>query len=238
MKSQELNKYIVKLVDLGLINYKAALEIQEDFFNQSTLIKLNNKNNFQAVKPSNTLILCEHSNVYTLGRSGSESNLLLNQMELQTKSIEFYNNNRGGDITYHGPGQVVGYPILDLEQFHSDIKVYMHNLEELVIRTIAEYGIVGDRIEGSTGVWLDVNTRNARKICAFGVKTSRWITMHGWALNVNTDLNYFNYIVPCGIADKGVTSLEKELGEKIELQEVKDKLIKNFEVVFNCQVSK
>jgi lipoyl(octanoyl) transferase len=161
---------------------------------------------------------------------------LLTPNELEEKSIAFYHNNRGGDITYHGPGQMVGYPILDLEQFVPDIKRYMFLLEEVIIKTIAEYGILGDRIEGSTGVWLDVETRYERKICAFGVKTSRWITMHGWGLNVNTDLSYFNHIVPCGIANKGVTSLEKELGRKINLEEVKEKLIRNFGLVFNAQM--
>lgn len=226
----------INVRDLGLINYGDALEIQEEYFNKSTAIKLKNSTENANLIPSNVLLFCEHPHVYTLGKSGSKDHLLLNKDELFSKSIEFYNNNRGGDITYHGPGQVVGYPIIDLEQFNPDIKQYMRNLEEVVILTIAEYGIEGDRIEGSTGVWLDVGKKSARKICAFGVKTSRWITMHGWALNVNTDLNYFNYIVPCGIADKGVTSLQKELGKTIDQALVKEKLMRNFGLVFNAEM--
>lgn len=226
----------INVRDLGLINYGDALEIQEEYFNKNTAIKLKNSTENANLSPSNVLLFCEHPHVYTLGKSGSKDHLLLNKDELFSKSIEFYNNNRGGDITYHGPGQVVGYPIIDLEQFNPDIKQYMRNLEEVVILTIAEYGIEGDRIEGSTGVWLDVGKKSARKICAFGVKTSRWITMHGWALNVNTDLNYFNYIVPCGIADKGVTSLQKELGKTIDQALVKEKLMRNFGLVFNAEM--
>jgi lipoyl(octanoyl) transferase len=222
--------------DLDLVNYDDALQIQEQYFNEGTAIKLEQKNIFSAAQPLNYLLLCQHPHVYTLGKSGSEAHLLLTTNELEEKSIAFYHNNRGGDITYHGPGQMVGYPILDLEQFEPDIKRYMFLLEEVIIKTIAEYGIIGDRIEGSTGVWLDVDTRYERKICAFGVKTSRWITMHGWGLNVNTDLSYFNHIVPCGIANKGVTSLEKELGRKLNLEEVKEKLIRNFGLVFNAQM--
>jgi lipoyl(octanoyl) transferase len=222
--------------DLDLVNYEDALQIQEQYFNEGTAIKLEQKNIFSAAQPLNYLFLCEHPHVYTLGKSGSEAHLLLTSNELAEKSIAFFHNNRGGDITYHGPGQIVGYPILDLEQFEPDIKRYMFLLEEVIIKTIAEYGIMGDRIEGSTGVWLDVETRYERKICAFGVKTSRWITMHGWGLNVNTDLSYFNHIVPCGIANKGVTSLENELGRKINLEEVKEKLIRNFGLVFNAQM--
>jgi lipoyl(octanoyl) transferase len=222
--------------DLDLVNYDDALQIQEQYFNEGTAIKLEQKNIFSTAQPLNYLLLCQHPHVYTLGKSGSETHLLLTPNELEEKSIAFYHNNRGGDITYHGPGQMVGYPILDLEQFVPDIKRYMFLLEEVIIKTIAEYGILGDRIEGSTGVWLDVETRYERKICAFGVKTSRWITMHGWGLNVNTDLSYFNHIVPCGIANKGVTSLEKELGRKLNLEEVKEKLIRNFGLVFNAQM--
>jgi lipoyl(octanoyl) transferase len=222
--------------DLDLVNYDDALQIQEQYFNEGTAIKLEQKNIFSAAQPLNYLLLCQHPHVYTLGKSGSEAHLLLSTNELEEKSIAFYHNNRGGDITYHGPGQMVGYPILDLEQFEPDIKRYMFLLEEVIIKTIAEYSIIGDRIEGSTGVWLDVETRYERKICAFGVKTSRWITMHGWGLNVNTDLSYFNHIVPCGIANKGVTSLEKELVRKLDLEEVKEKLIRNFGLVFNAQM--
>ena len=234
----ESDRNLVYLTDLGLVDYKAAWDRQQDIFDHSVAIKLARKTNPSLDPPKNRLFLCEHPHVYTLGKSGSEKNLLLQPNELFTRSIDFYRNNRGGDITYHGPGQIVGYPIIDLDQFSADIKVYMSSLEEIMIRTIAEYGIIGDRIEGATGVWLDVGQPNERKICAFGVKTSRWVTMHGWALNVNTDLSYFNYIVPCGIADKGVTSLQQELGKEINMEEVKGKILKHFEDVFETEIIK
>lgn len=224
--------------DLGLIKYEAAWKIQEKYFDKSVEQKLARKKDLTLDLPKNTLIVCEHPHVYTLGKSGSKENLLLKSNELFEKSIEFYQNNRGGDITYHGPGQIVGYPILDLEQFVPDIKLYMRSLEEVIIRTIKEYGLTGERIEGATGVWLDKGKPLERKICAFGVKTSRWITMHGWALNVNTDLSYFNYIVPCGISDKGVTSMNKELGLDLNMEEVKIVLLEKFEEVFKAKIDK
>ena len=221
--------------DLGLINYKSAWDYQQYFFDEAVDAKLSNLRNKTEINIKNQFFFCEHPHVYTLGKSGSKDHLLLDHQQLSQKSIQFFNNNRGGDITYHGPGQIVGYPILDLEQFKPDIKVYMNNLEEVIIRTIAEYGLTGDRLKGSTGVWLDAEDKfKARKICAFGVKTSRWITMHGFALNVNTNLDYFNFIVPCGIVDKGITSLEKELGRNIDINEVKEKITTHFAVVFNA----
>ena len=228
----------VFLTELGLIDYKTAWDIQQATFDKSVAIKLARKTSDQIEPPKNYLYLCEHPHVYTLGKSGSEDNLLLKADELFSRSIDFYHSNRGGDITYHGLGQIVGYPIIDLDQFSADIKVYMRSLEEVIIRTIAEYGLVGERVEGATGVWLDKGKLNERKICAFGVKTSRWVTMHGWALNVNTDLSYFSYIVPCGIADKGVTSLQKELGHELDINEVKEKILKHFEVVFDTKIIK
>ena len=224
----------VLLTELGLIDYKQAWDLQEEQFQRSVQQKLKLKQGISAELPDNHLLLCEHPAVYTLGKGGSQDNLLLQPEELQARSIQFYRNNRGGDITFHGPGQVVGYPILDLEQFNPDIKAYMHALEEVIIRTIAEYGLKGERIDSAIGIWLDTDQPHlTRKICAFGVKTSRWITMHGWALNVNTDLNYFNFIIPCGISDKGITSLQKELGYELPLGEVKEKIKHHFADVFN-----
>jgi lipoyl(octanoyl) transferase len=233
LKSENVTVFVT---DLGILEYGLALQSQERYFNENVQCKLLRNQGVDTDLPKNYLLICEHPHVFTLGKSGSHAHLLLADKELKEKAIAFYHNNRGGDITYHGPGQVVGYPIIDLEQFTPDIKKYMYSLEEVIIQTLLEYGIVGDRVEGSTGVWLDVNTRKERKICAFGVKTSRWITMHGWGLNVNTDLSYFNYIVPCGIANKGVTSMEKELGFPVNLSEIKEKLIRNFGAVFNADM--
>ncbi len=231
------SKRYIYLDNLGLIDYKSAWDYQQDIFDKNVAAKRSNLREETDIPILNHLIFCEHPHVYTLGKSGSKDHLLLDQNQLSEKSIQFFNNNRGGDITYHGPGQIVGYPILDLEQFKPDIKSYMHDLEEVIIRTIADYGLKGERIERSTGVWLDsTNKVKARKICAFGVKTSRWITMHGFALNVNTNLDYFSFIVPCGIGDKGVTSLQKELGRKIDTEEVKEKIIHYFGKVFSAQM--
>ncbi|MCP4123278.1 MAG: lipoyl(octanoyl) transferase LipB [Bacteroidetes bacterium] len=228
----------VFLRDLGLIDYMSAWKTQEKYFEASVNRKLEIKKNPYLSLPNNYLLLCEHPPVYTLGKSGSEEHLLLNREELLNRSIDLIHNNRGGDITYHGPGQVVGYPIIDLDQFNADIKAYMRSLEEVLIRTIAEYGLKGERIDDATGVWLDVDKGPlARKICALGVKTSRWVTMHGFAINVNTDLSYFNYIVPCGIADKGVTSMEKELGRPVDLEKVKARILHYFREVFNVEYS-
>lgn len=219
--------------DLGTIEYKQAWDYQESLLQQNVLFKRNH----QPQKTVNHLLFCEHPPVYTLGKSGKEEHLLINNRMLQEKGIAFFHTNRGGDITFHGPEQVVGYPVLDLEKFFTDIGRYLRSLEEVIILTIGEYGIKGDRSPGETGVWIEPQIKyKARKICAMGVRCSRWITMHGFALNVNTDLNYFNYIIPCGISDKQVTSIEKELGRKVPVGEVKAKLIKNFENVFEAKI--
>ena len=179
------------------------------------------------------MIFCEHPHVYTIGKNGNKTNLLINNGLLKSKGVDFYETNRGGDITYHGPGQLVAYPIFDLDNFFSDIHKYLRLLEEVVILTLKDYGIKGERSKGETGVWLDVGSKNARKICAFGVKSSRWVTMHGLALNINTDLSFFNYIVPCGISDKGVTSINKEINNSVCMNELKNKLKSHFRSVFD-----
>jgi lipoyl(octanoyl) transferase len=190
-----------------------------------------------AATTSHHLLFVEHPPVYTLGKSGHEENILITEAEREKLCIEYFKTNRGGDITFHGPGQVVGYPILDLEQFYTDIGKYLRNLEEVIILTMKDYGLTGERSPGETGVWLDVGSRDkARKICAMGVRCSRWITMHGFAFNVNTNLDYFNYIIPCGIKDKAVTSMEKELGRKLSMEEVKENLMRRFEEVFHVQL--
>ncbi len=204
--------------DLGSIEYAEAWDYQEKIFREIIEGKQQ-----QASLP-NQLIFCEHPHVYTLGKSGSESNLLMNQQLLQEKEVTFFRTNRGGDITYHGPGQIVGYPILDLEAFGIGIRRYIELLEESVIQLLKEYGIRASRLEGASGAWLEVGTPNVRKICAIGVRTSRFVTMHGFAFNVNTDLDFFNYINPCGFVDKGVTSMEKELGKKQDIQMIKAEL--------------
>jgi lipoyl(octanoyl) transferase len=183
-------------------------------------------------------LFCEHPHVYTIGKSGKDSNLLISEDLLKGYGAELFHIDRGGDITYHGPGQIVGYPILDLQKFNIGIKEYVRRLEETVIVTLENYGIKAGRLEGATGVWLDAGTATARKICAIGVKASRYVTMHGFAFNINTDLNYFNYINPCGFTDKGVTSLSKELETEIDIEEVKRKLLENFEIVFNARLIK
>jgi lipoyl(octanoyl) transferase len=213
--------------DLGLIDYKQAWDYQEELFKQVIDKKIVNRNRAvnEQVPVENYLLFCEHPHVYTLGKSGSEKNLLLNEEELQIKEATYYKINRGGDITYHGPGQIVGYPILDLDQFFTDIHKYLRYLEEAIILTLKEYNIEAGRSPGNTGVWLDPeDAGKARKICAMGVRCSRWVTMHGFAFNINTDPKYFQNIIPCGIKDKDVTSLEKETGRKIPMEEVKEKL--------------
>lgn len=225
--------------DLGLIDYKKAWDLQENLCDESVQIKIDNRKNPENEPKQTTshLLFCEHPNVFTLGKSGSFDNLLVDEEGLKTIDATFYKINRGGDITYHGPGQIVGYPILDLDNFFTDIHKYLRFLEEMVIRTLAEYGIEAERYEGYTGVWLDVdNPIKARKICAMGVRCSRWVTMHGFALNVNPDLGYFDNIVPCGIGDKQVTSLKKELGRAIDVNEVKEKLKKHFAVLFEAEL--
>ena len=236
----QLNKKIV-FQDLGLIDYRTAWDYQEKLFQETIAIKssnrtaeLNASNQQQAT--NNHLIFCEHLPVFTLGKSGKMNHLLASTDILNQRKISFFQTNRGGDITFHGPEQIVGYPILDLENYFTDIGKYMRCLEEVIIQALAEYGLQGERSKGETGVWLDVDTPRARKICAMGVRCSRWVTMHGWAFNINTDLSYFDLIVPCGITNKGVTSLEKELGHKIDLQEVKEKLVHHFEKIFEAEL--
>ena len=221
--------------DLGLIDYQTAWDYQEKLHAEIVTIKLENRNlssDNQILTP-NYLLFCEHLNVYTMGKSGKPEHLLLDEKGLEKYDAKYYRINRGGDITYHGKGQLVGYPILDLENFFTDIHRYMRCMEEAVIRTCADFGIEAGRIEGLTGVWIDhVERNNPRKICAMGVKASRWVTMHGFALNINTDLSYFKHIIPCGIDDKAVTSMQKELGKDLDFQEVSDKMFKNFVEIF------
>ena len=232
-----MNKIFFK--DLGSIEYGKAWEMQEELLQEGLKVKSARITGDIAADAEikNHLLLCEHPHVYTLGKSGHAENLLVNDTRLKELNATYFKTNRGGDITYHGPGQVVGYPILDLEQFFTDLGKYMRGLEEVIIRTIAHYGIVGDRLPGSTGVWLDPQTpAKARKICAMGVRCSRWITMHGFALNVNSDMRYFDYIVPCGITDKAVTSMEKELGRKVDMQEVEEHIRREFGHVFEAEI--
>jgi len=214
----------VNFQDLGKIDYKEAWEYQEKLFTEAIQCKIQKRNGETDESTRNYLLFCEHPHVYTLGKSGKESHLLVQGDELSSLGATYYKINRGGDITYHGPGQLVAYPIFDLEYFFTDIHKYMRYLEEAVIRTIADYGVIGGRQEGFTGVWIEPETPKARKICAMGVKSSRWVTMHGIVFNVNTDLSYFSHIVPCGIEDKSVTSLELELNKPVELQGVKERL--------------
>jgi lipoyl(octanoyl) transferase len=211
--------------DLGLIEYQKAWEYQTELFNSVLEIKSANRNlsKDEQLTTNNYLLFCEHPHVFTLGKSGVENNLLVAKENLNTIDATYFHINRGGDITYHGPGQIVGYPVIDLENFFTDIHQYMRLLEEAVIQTLKEFGVSAGRIAGLTGVWLDVDDeKKARKICALGVKTSRWVTLHGFAFNINTDLSYFNYIVPCGITDKAVTSLDYELGHRVDMQQVKN----------------
>lgn len=222
--------------NLGTIDYQEGWDYQTQLFDAIIAKKIQNrKDNKENVTTPNYLLLCQHPHVYTLGKSGSIDNLLLSEKELQEKKIDFYKINRGGDITYHGFGQLVGYPILDLNNFSTDIHWYMRSLEEVIIRSIADFGLQGERLKGFTGVWLDTQNQ-PRKICAMGVKTSRWVTMHGFALNVNTDLSFFDYIVPCGIKDKAVTSLAQELGRKIAIEDVETSVLKHFEEIFEAEI--
>jgi len=223
----------VNCIDKGLIDYKEAWDFQESLFKISIDSKIEARKTETIASPENYLIFCEHPHVYTLGKSGEESNLLINPATLLEKGATFYKINRGGDITYHGPGQLVMYPIFDLDQFFTDIHKYMRYLEEAVILTLSEFGIKGARVDGSTGVWLDGGTDKARKICAMGVKSSRWVTMHGIALNVNPDLSYFNHIIPCGITDKSVTSMKQELGAEVGIDLVQESLRINMANVFD-----
>ena len=223
----------VRFTDLGLIDYQEAWNYQELLFSKTIQQKIAKRNGEESHVTQNHVLFCQHPHVYTLGKSGKENHLLLSENRLTELNARFYKINRGGDITYHGPGQLVVYPILDLDYFFSDIHKYLRYLEETVILTLAEYGIIGERSPGLTGVWLDPNTPLERKICAMGVKCSRWVTMHGIGLNVNTDLSYFNHIIPCGIEDKSVTSMEKELGKKIDFNELSVKFKKQLSLQFN-----
>ncbi|HXB30220.1 MAG TPA: lipoyl(octanoyl) transferase LipB [Puia sp.] len=235
-----MQKQLVYFRDLGVMPYTEAWNYQESLLKQNVDIKTRYYSPQQKQKKDSTtnyLLFVEHPPVYTLGKTGHEENVLLNENELQERGILFVKTNRGGDITFHGPEQIVGYPILDLEKFGTDIGKYLRNLEEIIIRTLADYGISGERSNGETGVWLEPgNVGRERKIAAFGVRCSRWITMHGFAFNVNTDLQYFEGIVPCGIKNKQVTSLSRELGQDIELAEVKEKIKIHFEEVFDAEL--
>jgi lipoyl(octanoyl) transferase len=254
-----MSKQQVIFQDLGQMDYKTAWDYQEKLlqenvrrksvgFSQQSAISnqqpLANDQNFGTewtadceLQTAHWLLFVEHPSVYTLGKSGNESNLLIDEHQREEKGVQYFKINRGGDITYHGPGQIVGYPILDLEKFYTDIGKYLRNIEETIILTLADYGIVAGRSPGETGVWIDADIKGLeRKICAIGVRTSRWITMHGFALNVNTDLSFFGNIIPCGIQDKQVTSIEKELGRKIDYEEAKERVKRNFAKVFEVEI--
>ena len=235
LHKQNIKNRTVKFIHLGIKDYKEAWDFQEKLFQEVVnKKKLNRKAlSHQQQITNHTLIFCYHPHVYTLGKSGKVDNMLLNETRLKQKGADFYKINRGGDITYHGPGQIVGYPILDLDHFFTDIHRYIRYLEEAVIRTLAEYEIIASRYKGWTGVWIQPeNAEKARKICAIGVRSSRWVTMHGFAFNVNTDLSFFDYIVPCGIKDKSVTSMQQELGKKINIHEVEQILKKHLQEIF------
>lgn len=230
--------HIVHFRDLGNMEYGYAWKLQEEIFRASIDKKMRNRvlaTDEQEEVPHH-LLFVEHPPVITLGKSADENNVLLREDVLAKQGVALFHINRGGDVTYHGPGQLVGYPILDLDQYTTDLGVYLRNIEEVIIRTLSDYGLHGERSSGETGVWLDTGKLRARKICAIGIRTSRWVTMHGFAFNINTDLSHFNYIIPCGITDKAVTSLEKELGRKIPMEEVKEKVRHYFEEVFDCKL--
>lgn len=229
----------VRFQDMGVIDYKEAWDQQEELFQGIIDRKMKNRNlpEDQQEATQNYLLFCEHPHVYTLGKNGSENNLLADMVQLQNKQATFYKINRGGDITYHGPGQIVGYPILDLDNFSPDIHLYVANLEEAVIRTIARYGLRGERLKGASGVWLDAGLPGkARKICAIGIRSSRWVTMHGFAFNVNSDLSYFELINPCGFTDKKATSMQAELKKEFDMEEVKTALRQELEAVFQMEL--
>ena len=248
-----MSKQIVRFEDLEIMDYKTAWDYQESLLQKNVAIKTALRLQESPIMESSahpptmieennlvtehSLLFVEHPPVYTLGKSGDMSNVLIDEENRKIRGIEFFRTNRGGDITFHGPGQVVGYPILDLEKFYTDIGRYLRDIEEVIILTLAEYGIIAGRSSGETGVWIDSQfPGKERKICAIGVRSSRWITMHGFALNVNTDLNYFNFIIPCGISNKQVTSIQKELGREINMEEVKEKIKRNFELVFDAKL--
>ena len=238
------NKQVI-FKDWGLIDYKEAWEKQEALFAETVNLKIDIRNrqaviagdeSEEDISTPNYLVFCEHPHVYTLGKSGKPEHLLLDENGLKEKHAAYYLINRGGDITYHGPGQIVSYPILDLDNFFTDIHLYLRTLEEAIILTLADYGLIAGRYPGYTGVWFDADNEHARKICALGVRCSRWVTMHGLAFNVNTDLDYFKNIVPCGIDDKAVTSLQKELGHSVDINEVKKILKHHISVLFNMEM--
>lgn len=228
-------KVIVR--NLGSVDFEESFKIQKQIQNEIIDIKLNNRKNNLNLSTPNYLLFMEHNHVYTLGNSGDDKNLLFNEKELDKKGIKFIKTNRGGDITYHGPGQLVCYPIFDLENFYTDIHRYLRDLEEIIVGTLDHFGIVAFGNPNETGVWLDIGSKNERKICAMGIKVSRWVTMHGLALNVNTDLSYFEGIIPCGINNKGVTSINNELSQKVDLKKVREIMIKNFEKKFNVIIN-
>jgi len=232
-----MNKNIL-LKNLGIKDYKETWDYQTELLQEIVDQKISNRKNNESIETKNHFIFVEHPHVYTLGKSGDLENLLLNEKQLKEKGATFYKINRGGDITYHGPGQIVGYPILDLENFFTDIHKYLRFLEEVIILTLSDYGLKAERSDGETGVWLDVGTPFARKICAMGIRSTRWVTMHGFALNVNVDLGYFDNIIPCGIRGKAVTSMEVELGKKIPLEEVQRKILINFNALFGVEAFK
>ncbi|MGZ5219867.1 MAG: lipoyl(octanoyl) transferase LipB [Chitinophagaceae bacterium] len=242
-----MNKQSILFRDLGQMDYKTAWDYQESLLQENVRVKslvMSNESGkdglpatVSRLQTQHYLLFVEHPPVYTLGKSGNIDNVLMSEENLRARGIDFFRTNRGGDITFHGPQQIVGYPILDLEKFYTDIGKYLRNIEEVIILTLKEYGIESGRSAGETGVWIDAGIKGKeRKICAIGVRSSRWITMHGFALNVNTDLDYFNFIIPCGIQDKQVTSLQKELGRKVNFEEVKEKVKQNFAKVFNADV--
>jgi lipoyl(octanoyl) transferase len=237
-----MEKQRVHFRDLGQMDYKEAWDYQEALLQENLKVKAVIHSSEEPVSAaelptSHHLLLVEHPPVYTLGKSGKIEHVLINEEERANKGIQFFATNRGGDITFHGPEQLVGYPILDLEKFYTDIGRYLRDLEEVIILTLADYGVTGGRSPGETGVWIDATIKGAeRKICAMGVRCSRWVTMHGFALNVNTDLDYFNYIIPCGIQNKKVTSLKAELGREVPMDEVKELLKRNFEKVFDVNL--
>jgi lipoyl(octanoyl) transferase len=223
-----MNKVV--LHDVGESRYKEVWDYQENLLRQNVEAKIREQ------RPVNYLLFTEHYPVYTLGKNGKEKNVLINEEERLRRGVEYFHINRGGDITFHGPGQLVGYPIFDLDQFKTDLGWYLRSLEEVIVLTMAEYDLKGERSKGETGVWIEAfNKGYERKICAIGIRCSRWITMHGFAFNVNTDLSYFDHIIPCGIQDKKVTSLEKELGYTVLMTDVKEKVKKNFEKVFDVE---
>jgi lipoyl(octanoyl) transferase len=229
------NKKII-LRDIGKSSFSDAWEYQEDIFKKIIDQKIKNRSNENKMETNNFLIITEHDSVYTIGKSGDISNLLLNDDEMKTQGIEFYKINRGGDITYHGPGQIMGYPIIDLDNFFTDINLYLRKLEEVIINTLKSYDLEGFTIKGETGVWVKDNNGLSKKVCAFGIRASRWVTMHGFSFNVNPELNYFKNIIPCGITDKGVTSVSELINRNIEMNEIKQILYKNFAESFSAKL--